>query len=80
MFHTIEFAVDFTVDMEVSRKKPLERVCMQKGTRRRAQLRPYITETTKGPIEVADLFFEDGFAIRMVPYAWFSFLDLASPN
>ena len=37
MFHTIEFAVDFTVDMEVSRKKPLERVCMQKGTRRRAQ-------------------------------------------
>ena len=75
MFHTIEFAADFTVDLEVSRKHPLERLLLKKGTRRRVQIRPYVAESTKGPVEVADLFFEDGTTARMVPFACFAFVD-----
>ncbi len=75
MFHTIEFFTDFVADLEVSRSKPLERVLIRKGSRVRAQLRPYVVETIHGPVEVADLFFEDGSCTRTVPFACVSFVD-----
>ena len=75
MYHLIEFAVAFPADLEVSSKQPLERTVLQAGTRRRAQVRPHVVETDEGPVEVADLFFEDGTATRRVPFAFFAFVE-----
>jgi len=75
MYHTIEFDKSLTLDLETSRNHPLERVSISKGTRVRVQLRPHVLETKDGPVEAADLFFEDGTASRAVPFASFSFVD-----
>jgi hypothetical protein len=75
MYHLIEFATAFTVDLEISQKQPLEQLRIHKGVRRRAQIKPYIVETERGPVEVADLFFEDNTATRAVPFSCFSFVD-----
>jgi hypothetical protein len=75
MYHTLEFAAEFMVDLEVSRKQPLERVLIRRGTRVRAQLRPYVIEAENGPVEVADLFFEDGSATRGVRFECFAFVE-----
>jgi len=75
MYHTIQFAVQFTVDRETSPKHPLERLLILKGTSMRAQVKPYVEEATGGPVEVADLFLEDRTAIRGVPFAYFAFVD-----
>jgi hypothetical protein len=45
------------------------------GEKRCAQLKPYVIETNQGPVEVADLFFDDGTATRTVPYAMFAMLN-----
>ena len=75
MYHTLEFAVEFMVDLEVARNQPLERMLIRRGTRTRAQLRPYVLETEECPVEVADLFLEDGTSIRGVRFEWFTFVD-----
>jgi len=75
MYHTIEFRVDYTVDLESSPKYPQKRMLIRQGTRVRTQLMPYVEETEIGPIEVADLFFEDGTVTRSVPFASFSFVE-----
>jgi hypothetical protein len=75
MYHTIEFTTEFTVDLETSPKEPLDRLWIQRGVRRRAQIKPFVMQTSRGPIEVADLFFEDGTATRTVPFFCFSFVD-----
>jgi hypothetical protein len=75
MYHTIEFAEALVLDLEISPKHPLEQVAIRKGTRLRAQIRPYVVETEEGPAEVADLFFEEGTATRRVRFATFAFVD-----
>ncbi len=75
MYHRIEFDVEVNADMEISPKHPLERVRIKQGARRRAQIKPHIVETGEGPVEVADLFFDDGTTIRQVPFASFRFVD-----
>jgi len=75
MYHTIVFSQEFAGDLEVSRKQPLERVKIPSGTRVRVQLRPHVVETPDGPVETADLFFEDGTATRDVPFDCFAFVD-----
>jgi hypothetical protein len=75
MYHTIQFAVQFTAERETSPKDRLERCLIRKGTRMRAQLKPYVEEGREGPVEVADLFFEDRTAIRGVPFAYFAFAE-----
>ncbi len=75
MYHTIEFGVEFTADLEISPRHRLERVLIQRGTRRQAQIKPYVVEGEAGPLEVADLFFEDGTVTRIVPFACFSFVE-----
>jgi hypothetical protein len=75
MFHTIQFNIGLAVDVERSPKQPLERLCIHVGSRMRAQIKPYVVDSDYGPIEVADLFFEDGAATRMIPYACFSFVE-----
>ena len=75
MYHTIEFAIELTVDLEISPKHWLERTLIRPGTRLQAQIKPYVVETEDGPVEVADLYFADGTTTRMLPYEAFSFLD-----
>lgn len=75
MYHTIEFADEFLVDLEISPKHWLERLRIQSGTRLKAQLKPYVVETEDGPVEVADLFFPDGTTTRSVPFQCFSFVN-----
>jgi hypothetical protein len=75
MYHTIQFTVEFTADLEVSAKHPLERLLLRRGTCRRAQTKPYVVEVGPRLVEVADLFFEDGTTARSVPFACFSFVD-----
>jgi hypothetical protein len=75
MYHTIEFATDLWVDLEWSPKQPLERVRLRRGTRTRAQIHPHVVDTPNGPVEAADLFFENGTRARNVPFARFAFTE-----
>jgi hypothetical protein len=75
VYHTIRFGVEFRADLEVSPKQPLERVRVRTGDRLRAQVKPYVVETEDGRVEVADLFFGDGTAMRRVPFAYFAFVE-----
>jgi hypothetical protein len=75
MYHTIQFTTDAVLDLEISRKQPLERLRVRRGTRLRAQIRPYVVEAEGGPVEVADLFFEDGTSTRTVPWECLSFAE-----
>ena len=76
MYHTIEFDEPLTLDLEVSARHPLERMAVKKGTRLRAQIKPYVMETADGPVEVVDLFFEDGTTTRRVRCSSFSFVEI----
>ena len=75
MYHSIEFTAEFTADLECSPKHAVEQLCVQKGSRLRAQVRPYVVEVGENLIEVADLFFEDGSTTRLIPFAYFRFLE-----
>jgi hypothetical protein len=75
VYHTIEFAKELTVDLEISPRHWLERLRICRGTRLQAQIKPYVVETEDGLLEVADLFFADGTTTRRLPFASFSFVD-----
>ena len=75
MLHTIQFAAEFVALPEVVPQGQRRRALIRKGDRLKAQVRPYVVETKRGPVEVADLSFEDGTAARRVPFACFCFLD-----
>jgi hypothetical protein len=75
MYHTVTFPGGLVLDREVSRKQPLDQVRIRAGECLRVQLKPYVVESPDGPMEVADLFFEDGGTARGVPFAFFSFTD-----
>jgi hypothetical protein len=75
MYHTIEFAEELKVDLEISAKQWLEQMLIRKGTRLQVQLKPYVVETGDSLVEVADLFFADGTTTRSVPFKAFSFVD-----
>ena len=62
MYHTVQFNAEFVLDLEMSPRQPLERILIRKGTRLPAQVRSYVVETAEGPVEVSDMFFEDGSA------------------
>jgi hypothetical protein len=75
MYHTIEFREPVALDLEVSRKHPLERISVRRGVRLRAQIKPYVIDSEEGLIEVADLFLEDGTTTRGVRFACFAFVE-----
>jgi hypothetical protein len=75
MYHRIEFNTAFITDLEVSPKQRLERLRIHKGTQAYVSLRPYIVETAGGPVEVADLYFEDGTVTRRVGFELFRFVE-----
>ena len=75
MYHLIEFAGEFRVGLETSPRHPLECLRVRKGTRLRAQVKPYVVQTEDGLVEVADLFFEDGTATRRGDFSSFRFVE-----
>jgi hypothetical protein len=77
LYHTIEFSVTGMIDVEVSPKQPLERLCVERGTCLRVQIRPYVIEAAAGPTEVADLYLDNGTLTRAVPFAFFVFREQA---
>lgn len=77
MYHLIEFTRQAELDAERGRLYRLERVRVRPGSCFCAQLRPYVLESPAGPLELADLYLDDGALIRAVPFACFRFVDCA---
>jgi hypothetical protein len=75
MFHTIEFREPGLAELELPGDVRLTQVYIEQGTRVRAQVRPYVMESDDGPVEVADLFSEQGTLARAVRFASFRFVD-----
>jgi len=75
MYHTIEFASEFVTNLEVCPNYRVEGLVIRKGELFRVRINPYVAESADGPVEVADLFFDDGTATFQVPFARFRFVD-----
>jgi hypothetical protein len=75
MYHNIEFRFSALAGLETPGRQHLEQVVIIQGTRLTAGIRPYVVETNRGPVEVADLLLEDGSSARGVRFASFSFID-----
>jgi len=75
MYHTTRFAAEFVAQPELPPRHRRQRALIRKGDLLKAQVRPYVVETKRGPAEVADLLFEDGSMTRRVPCRCFSFVD-----
>lgn len=76
MYHLIEFRYSSTLDVEIDPRQRLERVRIRRGTRARANAVPHVRETLdRGPVEVADLVWENGAVTRDVPFSLFRFVD-----
>jgi hypothetical protein len=74
-FHNIEFQVNLVVDVECPRQQRLTTTLIRKMDRVRAETKPYVIEGEAGPVEVADLVFEDGTVTRRIRFAWFRFVE-----
>lgn len=75
MYHTIQFTGEHVFDLEISPRHRLEQTLVHPGTRLHVEIKPYVVETEQGPIEVADLFLDDGTVTRRVPFECFSFVE-----
>jgi hypothetical protein len=75
MYHSIEFGRDLLAELDVPGEGRTPRVQIDKGTRLKAEIRPYVVESARGPIEAADLLLEDGTIAHSVAFASFRFLD-----
>jgi len=75
MLHQVEFR--WLVLAEVNRPEYalMQRIVIREGTRLSAKIKPYVAESPDGPIEVADLYLENGSVARAVRFAAFRFLD-----
>ena len=74
MVHTIRFRAGYVSDLQRPGQSRLERVRLEVGLVIHARMRPWIKETSRGPIEVADLECDDG-ALLAVPFAAFQFVE-----
>jgi len=75
MYHTIQFTNGLVVQFERSRARPSGQGLIPRGVWVRTRLKPYVVETADGPVEVADLYFEDGTSEHGVRFACFSFVN-----
>lgn len=75
MYHTIEFASEFITNLEICPNYRVDGLVIRKGDILRAHIKPYVAEAADGPVEVADLFIDDGTATFQVPFACFRFVD-----
>jgi hypothetical protein len=71
-YHDIEFTATLEASSPQGPSRPL---LLLRGDRRRVRLRPHVVEGTGGPVEVADLSFEDGIVVHDVPFASFRFVE-----
>ena len=77
MIHAIEFRSELLAEVDRPEYAFVAQVVIQKGTSLHADVRPYVAESDDGPLEVADLYLEDGSIVRAVRFAAFRFLDRA---
>src|SRR5439155_23731759 len=75
MLHRIEFRWLVLAEIDRPEYALLQRIVIKEGTRLSAKIKPYVAESPDGPIEVADLYLEDGSVARAVRFAAFRFLD-----
>jgi len=75
MFHQIEFCWAVFADVERPDYAFMQRMVIKCGDRFAARRKPYVAESANGPVEVADLYLEDGTIVKEVRYAAFRFLD-----
>jgi hypothetical protein len=76
MNHLIEFRLRGRAEVERPGRVHLQRLVIAAGTRLRARIKPRVVETAQGPVEVADLYLQDGSLARGVRFASFQFLDV----
>ena len=74
MIHTLRFRVRYVSDLQRPGKARLEQVQLEVGLVIHARMRPWIKETSRGPLEVADLECDDG-ALVGVPFSAFQFFE-----
>jgi hypothetical protein len=75
MVHAIQFRWVVVAELDRPGRADRQRVIIRVGTRLHANIKPYVVESREGPVEVADLRFEDGSVARAVQFAAFRFLD-----
>lgn len=75
MYHSIEFKRDLLAELDIPGEGRTPQVLIDKGTRLKAEIRPYVVESALGPIEAADLLLEDGTIAHRVAFATFRLLD-----
>jgi hypothetical protein len=75
MTHQIEFRWVVLAEIDRPEYAYPQRVVIKEGTRLSAAVKPYVSESPDGPVEVADLTLEDGSVARGVRFAAFQFLD-----
>jgi hypothetical protein len=75
MAHLVEFRWVVLAEIDRPEYAYPQRVIIKEGTQLAARIRPYVTESPDGPVEVADLHLEDGSTARAVRFAAFRFLD-----
>jgi hypothetical protein len=75
VYHPIEFTTGCIIRVQPPGRDVLAPVFILPGTRVRAEIWPAVVETAGGPVEVAELTFEDGCRAPLLPYACFAFVD-----
>jgi hypothetical protein len=75
MIHRIEFRWLVLAEIDGPEYGLIQSVVIKQGTRLSAKIKPYVAESPDGPIEVSDLYLEDGSVVRAVRFAAFQFLD-----
>ena len=75
MYHLIEFKANFTDEQGLTVRERVERLLALKSKRAHVHLRPHVVETAQGPVEVADLYFQDGTVSHQVRFDQFRFID-----
>jgi hypothetical protein len=75
MVHPIEFTTGCFVCLQPVGRPVLAPVLVLPGTRARAEVLPGVVESADGPVEVADLVFEDGSRAYGLPFACFFFVE-----
>jgi hypothetical protein len=75
MYHRIEFARAVLAERDLPGYGRKPQVVIEKGSRLKAEIQPYVVESVMGPIEVADLLLDDSTIARRVSFASFRFLD-----
>ncbi len=72
MYHRLHFRGNHQVDLHIPGKARLERVLIKQDTVIEAVVRPFVHETEKGPVEVADLYLPGDGVLRAVCMKYFT--------